>query len=199
MTTKQEKIRDLVKLYIRYGIIAALVVISLVILPLISTDLAVGWQFPTTTLGWISYIVIRCLVGVITFLIFVNFDAQGKVNVQKDERYINAYNKLWSTRDKRYIPKSPTQRNLETYGFKATSIAVTSIITAFVVISCILNYDYMILLAYGLSIIFAVIFGIIQMLKAELWWVEEFPLWVDYHIEEIEKNKQAEVIKENDI
>lgn len=189
-----EKIRDIFHLYVRYGIIAFLVIIALVILPLLSTDMSAGFQFPDTPMGWISYLVIRCMMGVITFLIFVNFDAQGKVNILKDERYINAYTKLYGTKDKKYIPESPKHYKTRVYGFKATSIALTSIITAFVVVNCILSYDYLILMAYGLTILMAIIFGIIQMLKAEMWWVEEFPLWVDYHLEEINK----EAIKDND-
>lgn len=191
MKKNNEKIRDLFHLYVRYGIIAFLVIIALVILPLLSTDMSAGFQFPDTPMGWISYIVIRCMMGVITFLIFTNFDAQGKVNILKDERYINAYSKLYSVKNKKYIPESPEHYKARVYGLKATTIAITSILTAFVVVNCILHYDYLILLAYGLTILMSIIMGIIQMLKAELWWVEEFPLWVDYHLEELEKNKEA--------
>ena len=93
------KIRDYFKQYMYYGIISMLVVVALVILPMIDTSGVLGFKLPETPLGWVMYIVIRGLVGVITFLIFVSFDEQGKVNVIDDPRYVAAYNKLYSAKD----------------------------------------------------------------------------------------------------
>lgn len=191
--SKSERIRDLVYQYIRYGIIAVLIFIALVLLPMFDTDAKLGWEFPETSLGWVSYIVIRGLVGVITYLIFVSFHEQGKVNILKDERYINACEKLRKKRDKKYIPESPKAFELKSYGLKAVTTAITSIVTAFVVINCILSYNYNILLAYAISIILATIRGVFAMMKASLFWTEKFPLWVDYHLEQLEKEEKENV------
>lgn len=188
--SRSERIRETVYQYARYAIIATLVFIALVLLPLFDTNGTMGWEFPETSLGWVSYIVIRGLVGVITYLIFVSFHQQGKINVIKDERYIKACEKLRSKKDKKYIPQSPKAFELKSYGLKAMTTAITSIVTAFVVINCILSYNYNILLAYAISIVLAVVRGIFAMMKSSVFWTEEFPLWVDYHIDEIEKEEK---------
>jgi len=193
----EQKFRQILKQYMYYGIIAMLVVVALVILPLIDTNGAVGWAMPVTPLGWIIYIVIRCLVGVITFLIFISFDEQGKVNILEDSRYIAAYNKLMNTKDKDYIPMSPAHYKLKTRGLKGTTLAISMIVTAFVVVEALLSYNYSILLAYGLTIFMSLITGLFQMMKASIYWTEEFPRWTDYYIEtlkekDIDNSKQYE-------
>lgn len=182
-----EKFREVFKQYMYYGIIASLVVVALVFLPMLDTDGNLGFSKPSTTLGWIQYIVIRCLVGVIVFLIFVSFDEQGKVNVLNDDRYINAYNKLYSCRDKNYIPMSPTRYKLQTRMIKGCTLAVTMIATAFMVIEAVLHYNYSILLAYGISIFMSIITGLFQMMKSSAYWTEEFPMWVDYYVDKIKE------------
>lgn len=177
------KFRETLKQYMYYGIIAMLVIVALVFLPMLDTDGKMGFEKPTSSLGWVSYIVIRCLVGVITFMIFISFDEQGKVNILNDERYLNAYNKLYSSRMKNYIPMSPTHYKMSTRGFKGLTLSLSMIATAFIVVEVALTYNYSVLLAYGITIFMSLITGIFQMNKASAYWTEEFPLWVDWYIE----------------
>lgn len=190
ITMTSNKFREYFKQYMYYGIISALVVVALVILPMIDTSGTLGFQAPTTTLGWVAYIIIRCMVGVITFMIFVSFDEQGKVNILEDPRYIEAYNKLYSVKDKNYIPMSPRTYKLKTRGIKGTSLAFSMIVTAFMVVEAVLTYNMSVLVAYGLTIIMSVISGFFQMQKSSDYWVEEFPRWVDYYIEKLKEEQE---------
>lgn len=184
------KFRDYFKQYMYWGIIAFLAIVALVFLPMLDTSGAVRWGIPNTTLGWVSYIIIRCLVGVITFLIFISFDEQGKVNILNDERYITAYNKLYSVRNKKYIPMSPKEYKIKTRGIKGITLSFSMIVTAFIVVECALSYNYNVLLAYAITIFFSLIGGLFQMVKSSTFWVEEFPMWVDYYIESLDKEKE---------
>lgn len=121
------------------------------------------------------------------FTIFVLFDLQGKNNVKDDPKYLTAYKKLYETKDKEYIPLSPSRYKVKTYGLKALTLSINSVLLAFVVMEMVFTYNYMLLISYLISMIMAVIGGVMQMKKAEIYWTEEFPLWVDYHILKIEK------------
>lgn len=184
------KIRDYFKQYMYYGIISMLVVVALVILPMIDTSGVLGFKLPETPLGWVMYIVIRGLVGVITFLIFVSFDEQGKVNILEDPRYLAAYNKICATKDKNYIPISPHRYKIQTRGIKGLTLSISMTITAFMVIEAILTYNLSVLVAYGFTIFMSIITGIFQMQKASTYWTEEFPRWVDYYIEQLKEEEK---------
>lgn len=188
-----QRFREALKQYMYYGIISLLIIVALVFLPMLDTDGKLGFKTPESPLGWVSYIVIRCIVGVITFLIFICFDEQGKVNILTDERYINAYNKLYSTRDSKYIPMSPKAYKMKTRGLKGITMSITMIGTAFIVMETILTYNYSVLMAYALSIVMSCITGIFQMNKSSCYWTEEFPMWVDYEVERINKEKELEL------
>ncbi len=181
------KFRDYFRQYMYYGIISMLVVVALAILPMIDTSGKLGFQAPTSKLGWIAYIVIRCMVGVITFLIFISFDEQGKVNILDDPRYIEAYNKMCKAKDKNYIPMSPSRYKLQTRGVKGLTLSASMIITAFMVIEVMLTYNISVLVAYGLTIFMSIITGIFQMQKSSTYWTEEFRKWVDYYLEQIKE------------
>lgn len=190
-----EKFRELFKQYMYYGIISMLVIVALVFLPMLDTDGNLGFSKPSTTLGWIAYIVIRCLVGVIVFMIFISFDEQGKVNILNDPRYIEAYDKLFKAKDKNYIPMSPIAYKLKTRLLKGATLSITMIGTAFIIVEVALSYNYSILMAYGITIFMSVVTGLFQMIKSSTYWVEEFPKWVDYHIEQIEdKEKKNDTV-----
>lgn len=182
-----EKFRQILKQYMYYGIISMLVMVALVFLPMLDTNGNMGFSTPDTPLGWVAYIVIRCMVGVIVFMIFISFDEQGKVNILNDIRYQTAYNRLYSARNKNYIPISPHRYKVSTRGFKGLTLSISMIGTAFIVVEVALTYNYSVLLAYGITIFMSIITGIFQMNKASAYWTEEFPKWVDYYLDTMKK------------
>ena len=192
-----EKFREALRRYTFAGIIALIVTIALVFLPMFNPDGEIKFDFPQTWDAWLSYLVIRGTSGIAVFTIFVLFDMQGKVNVEKDEKYLNAYKKIYTQKDKKYHPISPAKYKARTYGMKGICIAANTCLLGFVIMDMVLTYDLSLLVAYLVTMLIAVIGGVIQMKKAEIYWTEEFPLWVDWKLERMAEAEKAEAVKED--
>lgn len=188
-----EKLRTYFKKYLYGGLIAIIITIALIVMPMFDPNGRLGLEFPNTSFGWIAYIVIRMIVGIMVYCIFILFDLQGKSNILDDPKYVEAFQKLYTTYDKKYIPLSPTAYKARTYGVKALTLSISTIGLAFVVMECVLQYNYTLLLTYVLSMFTGLISGLVQMKKAEIYWTEEFPKWVDYHILEIKERDEREL------
>ena len=188
---KSKKIREWISRY-SYGIcIAVIVWVALVFVPTLNTDGTVKLNIPSSTFELIAYLLIRGLVAVMVFTIFVLFDMQGKNNILDDPAYLEAYNLLNTVEDKEYKPISPKAYKLKTYGLKAISLSVSTALSAMVIMEMVLTYNWTYLLAYGLSMITALISGVMQMKKAEIYWTEEYPKWAHYIVKHLnDKNKQ---------
>lgn len=186
-----KKFREWISRY-SYGIcIAVIVWVALVFVPTLNTDGTVKLNIPSSTFELIAYLLIRGLVAVMVFTIFVLFDMQGKNNILDDPAYLEAYNLLNTVEDKEYKPISPKAYKIKTYGFKAISLSITTALSAMVIMEMVLTYNWSYLLAYGLSMITALISGVMQMKKAEIYWTEEYPKWAHYIIKHLnDKNKQ---------
>ena len=85
----EERFRQL-KQYIYYIIIFVISFITLVFLPMIGTDLNVGFSLPTTPAAWIVFIVTKSITAVVNVLLFYCFNQQAIINISKDPRYIQA-------------------------------------------------------------------------------------------------------------
>ena len=73
-----------------YCIIGIISLIALFFLPALGSSVGIGLALPTTTAGWIVYIVTKVIIAVINVLIFHCFRLQGKLNVEKHEDYLKA-------------------------------------------------------------------------------------------------------------
>ena len=186
-----KKFREWISRY-SYGIcIAVIVWVALVFVPTLNTDGTVKLNIPSSTFELIAYLLIRGLVAVMVFTIFVLFDMQGKNNILDDPAYLEAYNLLNTVEDKEYKPISPKAYKLKTYGFKAISLSITTTLSAVVIMEMVLSYNWTYLLAYGLSMLTSLISGVMQMKKAEIYWTEEYPKWAHYIVKHLnDKNKQ---------
>ena len=193
-----------VKQWLYYVLIGALSFLSLVFLPMIGSTVKVGWVLPTTTIGWIIWVVVKLIVASMSVLIFHCFMLQAKLNVREDEKYKQANDILQRCSHREIKPRSPRKWNAEQYGRKGTTLFVSSILSTIALTQAILTYDYMAMLVYLFVIIMSVILGVIQMKKAEVYWTTEY---YDYAIyiqkeqqlaeEEAERNK--EISENNDI
>lgn len=175
--------------YTYYLIIAILVSIALIFMPMFDPNGTFKLQMPDSSLGVIAYCLVRVLVGVIVFMIFVSFDKQGKVNIKDDPLYIEAYNILMGLNEKEYIPVSPKTYLAKTYGFKALTLSISTIVGAFVLMECVLTYNYVVLLTYVVSILMSIITGIFQMKKAELYWTEEYNRYAHYVLKKVKEEE----------
>lgn len=180
MNNTNVKIRQFFSKYLYSLLVALIVWIALVLMPMFNTDGVVGLQIPESTLGRVAYFLIRGLVAVLVFMIFVLFDMQGKNNVLEDPKYLEAYNLLNTVEDKEYIPISPAKYKAKTYGLKAVTLSITTAVSACIIMEMVLSYNWALLASYGLSILTAIINGLIQMKKSEIYWTEEYVKYAHY-------------------
>lgn len=173
----EERFRQL-RQYIYYILIFVISFLVLVFLPMIGTDLDMGFKFPETPAAWIVFIVTKSITAFVNVMLFYCFNQQALLNVKNDERYIKA-NELLANENirKEYKPRSPRQYNFRLYAGKGTSIFLSSILSTFALSQAILTYDWISLLTYSLVILFGVIFGFISMYSSMDYWTIEFPLY----------------------
>lgn len=174
---------DKVKQWLYYLIIGVISLISLVFLPLVGSEVGLGWDLPNTSAGWAVWIITKLIVSILNVLLFHCFMEQAKLNVKEDPRYKEAFDKLYKVANKVYNPRSPRQFNKKEYSTKAVTIFLFTALSTVALSSAILTFDYMSLLTYLFTIALGVVFGIIQMKKAEVYWTTEFCDFADLFYE----------------
>lgn len=178
--------RDVLRLYTYYILISALSVISLIIFPLLNSNVKIVDTFPKNAAGWLIYITIRVLVVFMNLLIFSNFLAQAKVNVAENENYKKAIEILSRNKPKNYKPKSPAQFLGRTWALKGMTLVVTTIASLFAIGDALLSYDYMILIATIFTIVMSIVLGVMEMKRTEIYYCGEFLDYANF----LEKEKK---------
>ena len=187
--------REAFKNYKNYGIIVVLTLITVTVFPLLGTQVGMEANYPDTVAGWIVWAVIKIALCVDNIFIFQAFVDQAELNVQYEPRYIEAREIVRKYRIGKYNPMSPEERRKKIFSKKIIITILTSLISI-ALTEAILKYNFADLIAYTISIIMAITFGILSMADQEKYWVEEF---YDYAItikeeeEKKEKEKQAEI------
>lgn len=177
------KLRDKTRNYIYYIVIALISLVSVVFLPMVSSDLP-GFDFPTTTAGWFAYVITRLGIAGVNVLFLILFMEQAKVNVSKDPKYIEANEILAKAQlKKEWVPRSPSKFQKSTYTKKGISLFFSSVLSVMSLADALLKFDIVAFLSYLVTIFFGVVFGFISMKKAEGYWTEEY--W--YYAKKIEK------------
>lgn len=192
---KSKARREAFKNYKNYGIIIVLTLITVTVFPLLGTQLGMEANYPNTVAGWIVWSVIKIALCVDNIFIFQAFVDQAELNVQYEPRYLEARDIVRKYRIGKYTPMSPEERRKKMFSKKIIITVLTSLISI-ALTEAILKYNLADLIAYTISMLMAVVFGILSMADQEKYWVEEF---YDYAItikEEEEariKQKQAEI------
>lgn len=166
-----EKIRQ----YMYYFIIGIISLIALIFLPMIGSTIGLGWNIPDTTVGWIVWVAVKCIVASINVLLFHSFMCQAKINIKDDPKYIEAsliLNKIKD--DKKYLPRSPRKWQAQQYGKKGTMIFLTTALATVALTQAILTFDWVSMLTYLFTIIMGLILGVLQMKNAEEYWTNEY-------------------------
>lgn len=180
---KKEKKQETFQEYKNYGIVAALTLLGVAVFPLISANIGIDNKFPTSTLGWIVWTTVRLAFIVLNICIFKAFVDQAKVNIKNEPRYLNALDKYRGIQNKEFVPRSPGSYFSGLYSKKIVTLVLSSI-TALVGISqAIINYNWMDLISYAISLTLAIVFGLNTMQNTQEYWVEEFPEYVNKLIE----------------
>ena len=187
---KSKARREAFKNYKNYGIIIVLTLVTVTVFPLLGTSVGMEANYPNTVAGWIVWSVIKIALCVDNVFIFQAFVDQAELNVQYEPRYIEARDIVRKYRIGKYNPMSPEERRKKMFSKKIIITVLTSLISV-ALTEAILKYNFADLIAYTISMLMAVVFGILSMADQEKYWIEEF---YDYAItiKEEEEKKQAE-------
>lgn len=172
-----EEIAGAARRYLYYILIGLLSLVAMLFLPMVGSEVGMGFKVPTTLSGWIVFVSGKAMVALINVLIFHSFILQARVNVRDDPAYMEAREILADTKDRKAKPRSPSEVNKREYGAKATSIFFSSIAGSFSLGQAILTYDWMQLLTYVFTIMMGLVFGILEMKKYEDYYTGEFLLY----------------------
>ena len=169
-----------------YFLVAIVSLISVVVVPLLGTDFGTTIIIPNTWGGLAIWLCTRFTVVIVNLLIFDAFIKQAKINVKDDERYKSAVLKLNIIKEEAgIIPRSPEKFNKQQWRKKGTSLAISSILSSFLLTECIVNFDLTNFLTYLFTIGGAVAFGYLTMMNNEDYWTTEFPIYVDILSEKV--------------
>ena len=171
---EESSVKQSLKQGMYYIIIAVISFISVVFLPMLGSTLGLGWKLPATTAGWVEWGASRAIVGTINVLLFHSFMEQAKLNIKDDEHYKEARDILVKVKKKERKPKSPAQWNAAQYGKKGVSLFLASAMSVVAIGQAVLSYDWSTALAYLFTLGMGIIFGIMQMKKAESYWTTEY-------------------------
>lgn len=170
---KSKARREAFKNYKNYGIIIVLTLITVTIFPLLGTSVGMTPNYPNTVVGWVVWSVIKIALCVDNIFIFQAFIDQAELNVQDEERYKEARDIVRKYRIGKYSPMSPEDRRKKMFSKKIIIIVLTSLISV-ALTEVLLKYNFADLIAYTISMIMAVVFGVLSMADQEKYWIEEF-------------------------
>lgn len=180
--------------YVLIGIIS---LVALFFLPMIGSEAGLDWKVPTTFVGWLVYVVSKLLVATLNILIFHCFVLQAKINIQDDPNYIEA-NRILGEISPNNMDKirSPEEYHKEIYGKKGVTIFITSVLSAVGLTQAVLTFDWISMLTYFFTVLMGLIFGILQMNEAEIFWTSEYLRYAKKVKEEADEAKHLAEIEE---
>ena len=163
--TNYEKFKQVVY----YIIIAVVSFASVAFLPFIGSVISGTFVWPHGPLEWAIWVTGKILVSIINVLIFYSFLSQGKVNIKDDKHYLEAIELLKQVQrhQKQLKPRSPKKYLSRVWGTKGVTLFITSILSAMVLSEALLVFDLATFLSYVFTVLLAIVFGFLQMLKTE--------------------------------
>lgn len=187
-----------VKQWMYYFLIGIVSLMSLCFLPMIGSDVGLGWNLPNTVVGWIVWIVVKLIVAVLNVLIFHCFMQQAKINIKDNERYQEALMILRMINLDDYVPRGPVEWTTLQYKQKGVTIFITTALSTVALTQAILSFDWMAMLTYLFTILMGLIFGIMQMKTAEEYWTDEFWQYAKKVERDYNKAKEADIQQRDD-
>ena len=188
--------RDKAKQNMYYILIGIISFISVAFLPMVGSTVGLGWKLPDTPTGWVVWAISRLIIATINVLIFYSFMEQAKLNVAKDPHYIEATEILLKAKKADHTPRSPQKWQALQYGKRGTKIFISSALSVVALGQAILSFDWVSMLAFIFTIAMGIVFGILQMKKAEAYWTDEFYRYA-LMIKEEEAKKPEEIVNDN--
>lgn len=171
--SKPKLLQGKIQEYLYYIIIGIVSFCALVFLPQVGT-IDVGFVFPSDAASWTVWIVTKCLTAAINVIIFHSFIQQAKVNIKDDPKYIEATKMLYECKPKNYAPRSPQKFLGKQYGRKGVMIFILTALSTIALTMAFLYFNWMAFLSYLFTILMGVALGILEMLKVQDYWTNEY-------------------------
>lgn len=183
---------DGVRKYLYYILVGVISLIMLIFIPMLGSSAGLQWVLPTTTAGWIVYVICKLCSAGFNISLFHCFNKQGKLNVLNDQQYLEARKILKETGDQCMVKKarSPHQYHKDIYGKKGLTIFIMTLLGTIGLSQAILTFDLKEFIVQLIALILGVIMGVLQMKDTESYWTEEYLEFAkDYRIEMTRKNQ----------
>lgn len=175
-----------------YYVLTALISLAvIVVFPMLdNSNVTIQDAFPSTPTGWVLWATERVIIIAMNLMILTNFILQAKKNVANDPNYLLAREILNRNKPKNYKPKSPSQFKTKMYLQKGTTLSLSTAASLVTIGEAAINYNYLLLIAVCVSLVFALFFGYISMKTTEDYWTGEY---LDYaHFIENKRKKEEE-------
>lgn len=188
---------DAFKAVAYYMVIGVILLLVTVLVPFLAGGINAqdfNYYIPETTEGWIIFWAIRAGTVVGNVTVYGLFKAQAKTNVKYDPDYKKAcelLNKL--NGEEGFIPMSPKQKTAKDWITKGLFMTLTTASESIVIGTLIFNFDIVTFISCLSSSITAVLFGIVQMVKDEVYWTEDYLLYAEYVTEQLKKTESTVV------
>lgn len=174
---EQRKKRQAVRQTMYYILIIIVSIMAMLIVPFFAGGIQGDFKlyFPSTTMGWIVYWIIRGGMAVLNISIFALFKLQAKVNVSKDESFLKAkeiLHKMSGKMEKK--PRSPAQMEAKEWSTKGITVFLTSLVLGATLSALVLSFDLVTFMSCISTVIMGVIFGYCTMRQNEIYWTEEY-------------------------
>ena len=188
----QENAEKKVQDYLYYFMIAIISLCAMFVIPCFGSTVGMEWNFPNSVVGWIVFITSKLTVAIVNILIFHGFIKQSRINIRDNPNYVEAMKILNDVGRKTYTPRSLAEINKKEYGHKMITIFISSMFSAFSFSQAILTFDITSLISYSITVLFGIIFGLLEMKKYEDYYTHEF---VDYakYVQEKQKGTENEL------
>lgn len=184
----QEQSREWINQYLYYLIVAVVSVVMLVFMPAIGSVAGLEWILPTTTAGWVVYVISKLSSAGFNVMIFHCFNKQGKLNIIDHESYQKASKMLYTAKKARTkVPRSPESFKREIYGKKGITIFITTILGTIGLSQAVLTFNTSEFIVQLISLIMALVFGVFQMKSTEEYWTVEYMEFAIYITEKERK------------
>ena len=182
-------------MYVNYILIGVLSLVVLFFLPFIGSEAGLKLDLPNTPAGWIVFSFTKIITAVINVLIFHCFVKQAKINVRDNEKFIEAEKILEESKNLEEVYISPEKFLNQQYRSKGTTIAITTILSAFAISTSILTFNLIMFLTYLFTIVMGIVFGILEMYKVEGYYTYDYWTYAKYIEKEL---KEKNICSENE-
>lgn len=183
---------DRVRQYLYYCLVGVISVIMLIFMPMLGSAAGLQWTLPTTTAGWIVYVVCKLCSAGFNIGLFHCFNKQGKLNIEKNENYLEA-KRILKQNDARDVKKarSPHEYHKDIYGKKGLTIFIMTLLGTVGLSQAVLTFDGKEFIVQLVALVIGIIMGILQMKDTESFWTEEFLEYAKDYAQAVQDKKTS--------